>query len=255
MKYILCRGCPGSGKTIWAEKLVSTSKNLVRINRDDLRRKYFRSKEYPGYVEGNATESGVTKLFNERLLDAASMKQDVVDDNTNMNQRRFPATVRAAQELGFDVEVKEFFDIPLDKLIERNLKREHSVPEDVIHKMFKSQMEIQNRIIVPDYSKQSCVVCDIDGTIADMGKGEPWGRGAFEWHKVLNDRTKENVINTVLDLSTRHHIFFLSGRDGIAYADTFTWIVNNVVSRGQFSCGWSLQLRKEGDSRPDSIGK
>jgi predicted kinase len=256
MKLIICRGCPASGKTTWAKDYIkNVNKNIVRINRDDIRRQFYPSKNFPYYVMGNKTEEGVQRIVENMMSDASVGKVDVIDDNTNLNIKYFDKNVKSAEKLGFTVEVKDFFDVPLDKLLTRNLEREHSVPEDVIHRMFRAQLHIQNRVIVSDPSKQSCIVVDIDGTVAEMGKGEPWGRGSFEWHKVLNDKPRENVINTVLDLSNRHHIYFLSGRDGVAYEDTALWLLKNIISRGSFPCGYSLKLRTANDNRPDSIVK
>jgi hypothetical protein len=189
------------------------------------------------------------------MYDASTGRIDVIDDNTNLNKKYFDRNVKEAENLGFTVEVKDFFDVPLDKLITRNLEREHSVPEDVIHRMYKSQMHLQGRYIEPDMTKASCVLVDIDGTVAEMGKGESWGRGAFEWHKVGQDRPRLNVINTVIDLASRHHIFFLSGRDGCAYEATQEWLKKNVVFDGLFECGYSLKLRDAEDSRSDSVVK
>jgi len=256
MKYTICRGCPASGKSTWAIDYVkNVNKRAVRINRDDLRRQYYPSRNFPYYVKGNKIEEGVQRIVEGLMHDASINRLDVIDDNTNLNAKYFNRNVKDAENLGFIVEIKDFFDIPLDKLIERNLEREHSVPEDVIHRMFKAQMHLQGRYIEPDMSKQSCVLVDIDGTVAEMGKGESWGRAPYEWHKVLGDRPRHNVINTVLDLSNRHHIFFLSGRDGVALKDTEMWLLNQVLGKGDFPCGFSLKLRAADDSRHDSIVK
>lgn len=256
MKYTICRGCPASGKSTWAvEYIKNVNKKAVRINRDDIRREFYPSKIFPYYIMGNKTEEGTQRLVEHMTNTASANKFDVIDDNTNLNKKYFDRNVKDAEKLGFTVEVKDFFDVPLDKLLSRNLQREHSVPEDVIHRMFKAQMHTQGRYIEPDMSKQSCVLVDIDGTAAEMGKGEPWGRGPFEWHKVGQDRPKLNVINTILDLSERQHIFFLSGRDRCSYDATMDWLVKNVINRGSFTCGLSLKLRDADDSRSDSVVK
>lgn len=256
MKYIILRGVPASGKSTWAIDYVkNVNKNAVRINRDDIRRKYYPSKNFPYYIKGNKTEEGVQRIVEDMMHNASVSKLDVIDDNTNLNKKYFDRNVKDAEKLGFTVEIKDFFDIPLDKLIQRNLEREHSVPEDVIHRMYKAQMHLQGRYIEPDMSKQSCVLVDIDGTVAEMGKGESWGRAPYEWHKVGNDRPRPNVINTVIDLSCRHHIFFLSGRDGCAYDATHDWLSKNVLAGGLFECGYSLKLRDVDDSRADSVVK
>jgi predicted kinase len=257
VKYIICRGCPGSGKTTWAVKYPNETENsaTIRVNRDDARRLIFSFTQWKDYEFNKEKENEVTKHLNEQIKWAAKHNYDVIDDNTNLNPKYFEETLKRATSLGFEVEVKEFFDIPLDKLLERNLMREYSVPEDVVYRMFHQQMEIQGRVIKPVEGNESCILVDVDGTIADMGKGESWGRSPFEWHKVSQDRPRYNVIDVVLDLSNCYHIFFLSGRDGVAYDLTKDWLEDHVLPHGNFLKGWTLKLRKENDIRHDSIVK
>lgn len=256
MKYLFLCGCPGSGKSTWAKKFIQKSgPNWIRINRDDFRRSLFPSKEWPGYVEGKNTEVGVSNHIKGLVENLSKQGCNIVDDNTNLNQKYFGQSVDFVKSLGYEVEIKEFFDVPLDKLIKRNLQREWSVPESVIHDMYRRQVEIQGRLIKRDPTKKSCILVDIDGTIADMGKGESWGRGAFEWDKVGQDRPRQSVIDVVLDLSNYYHIFFLSGRDGVAHDDTFDWLEDHVIYNGDFPYGFTLKLRDKNDMRHDSIVK
>lgn len=248
-EYILCRGCPGSGKTTWAKKQIESKGSLwerdqwKRLNRDDVRRNMFGFEQWNEYKFTRKKEDDVTKYLADKLKSYAEQNINVIDDNTNLS--RFDQVQKAAEALGYTVTYKDFFDVPLHTLIERNLYRQYSVGEDVIHKMFRKQLELQNRVIKYDSSKPDVIIVDIDGTVADMGKGESWGRNPFDWNKVLNDRPKTNVIEMVKLLSKKNEIIFLSGRDGACFLDTVAWLERHFGETPE------LLMRSKGDSRPD----
>ena len=261
-KYIFCQGCPASGKSTWANKQIAKSKtSIVRINRDDIRREMFNFHLWKDYKFTSAKENSVTEEVNSRIAKAAAKGLSIIDDNTNLNNKYLVKSVDAARKLGYEVEFKTFFDVPLHELIDRNLNRELSVPEDVIHRMFRAQLEIQGRIIKPNPALLDCVLVDVDGTIAHMGKGEKWGRGPFEWDKVLNDKPKTNVIKLVQDLWTAdNRIIFLTGRDGVAIEDTKKWINLHVFNPLGITDAFSareadIYIRTAGDMRPDCVIK
>lgn len=258
MKYLVLRGCPGSGKSTYAKTL----SGYIRINRDDLRRTLCKSDKYPGYIEGNKTEETVTKHIEILIENLAKQGINIVDDNTNINSKYFNKTLHKVASLGYKVEIKDFFDVPLNELLERNIKREHSVPEDVIYRMYDQQVEIQGRKILPKEGLQSCILVDVDGTIADMGKGESWGRKPYEWNKVFQDKPKANVVAFVKQLIcnklSRHQspmIIFLSGRDGCCYEDTKEWIYKHVFPGICTKNDVTLYMRDVGDNRNDAIIK
>lgn len=253
MKYILCRGCPASGKTTWAKDQINGKSSLAerdlwkRLNRDDVRRDMFGFKQWNEYKFSKKKEEKVTRYLANKLKFYAEKGINVIDDNTNLS--RFQQTQKDAEALGYTVEYKDFFNVHLHELIERNLMREYSVPEKAIHEMFKKQLSIQNRLIVKDDSKPDVVIVDIDGTVADMGKGLPWGRQPFEWHKVSQDRPKANVIEMVKLLAANNKIVFLSGREAVCYKDTYEWISKYVMQNP------TLLMRAKGDHRPDCVIK
>ena len=255
-RLIVTRGCPASGKTTWAKEQIELGKADVRCNRDDIRREMHPSSKWPGYKYSKSNEKEVTKMQSARIAAWLSGDLTVIVDDTNLKEERFN---RLLESYPAPVQIQTFFQVPLHTLIERNLQRKWSVPEDVIHRMFKKQLEIQNRIIEPDLGLPPAVIVDIDGTLADMRKGHPDGRGPFEWDKVLNDLPKHNVIEMVENLSEKYSIVFLTGRDGVVYEETLEWIEKHV-ELGIFQDGPhglyhnrqpELYSRKANDTRPD----
>ena len=254
MTYTICQGCPASGKSTWAQNQPNPK---VIANRDDVRRELFNFRQWSEYKFTSAKETQVTEYLNQIVSKAAARGISVIDDNTNLNPTYLAKTVSYAEGLGYEVVFKQFFDVPLHKLVERNISREFSVPESVIHDMFRKQLELQGRVITPTEGLPECVIVDVDGTIADMGKGEKWGRQAYDWDKVLNDRPKKHVINLVRSLwLDGDRIIFLTGRDGVAQSDTEAWInihvFNDLGITNAFSSNQAeIYIRTAGDMRPD----
>ena len=271
MIYTICQGCPASGKSTWAKNQPNPK---VIANRDDARRELFDFGQWREYKFTRTKEEKVTKYVEDNIRKAAAKGLNVIDDNTNLNVKYLSKTEDFAKALGFEVQYKQFFDVPLHKLIERNLNREFSVPENVIHDMFRKQLEIQGRIIEHTEGLPECVIVDVDGTIADMGKGEKWGRMPYDWDKVGNDRPKENVVSHVRLAITAYQmllvdqkkddgflltngmkfpkVIFLTGRDGVALDATKDWIISGPCFGDVFENGLcEIFIRTADDMRPD----
>ena len=101
----------------------------------------------------------------------------------------------------------------------------------------------------------SVVICDLDGTIADLGDRDP-----YKGDKVFGDTPRYHVLLTLKSLlRSGISIVFFSGRanDRIAedvdvYSETFLWLREKCgFSRDDFE----LYMRASGDSRRDSIVK
>lgn len=93
-------------------------------------------------------------------------------------------------------------------------------------------------------------IIDIDGTIADMGKGEPGRRGPFDWDRVDEDTPVMPVIELVkLFYSAGYTIVFVSGRMEAARAGTERWL--SALGLGNLA----LYMRADGDFRADTVVK
>lgn len=121
------------------------------------------------------------------------------------------------------------------------------------------------------------IVCDIDGTIADLShrlhyiQGDKYPKwipmfiknflNKFEFIKkyfvekkdwksfydeVDKDEPIQNIIEMIENLSDRYEIIYCTGRSVISYEKTVDWIKENVKVKD-----FGLLMRKEGDYRPD----
>jgi hypothetical protein len=93
-------------------------------------------------------------------------------------------------------------------------------------------------------SKQPCVICDIDGTIAEMGE-----RGPFHWDRVGGDKPIAVIINLLRILAPTYEIILVSGRSDESMKLTLAWLAEHDVPYA------SVLMRKAGDFRKDAIVK
>ena len=125
--YILI-GVPGSGKSTWAK----AQHNAVVLSSDDIRLEKF------GTLDCQEKNKEVFQLLHNRLEYYTQYSDsNIMYDATNINQRRRKA-IFEKHKSNFEV-VAVVFDLPIDKLLKNNNKREGLavVPEYVIKRMAK----------------------------------------------------------------------------------------------------------------------
>lgn len=94
------------------------------------------------------------------------------------------------------------------------------------------------------------IICDIDGTIADMGKGKPGRRRPYDWDRVDEDDPIMPVIEIVKSLhEAGHEVLFVSGRMEAARLKTRRWLASLGLGR------FPMFMRADGDLRPDVVVK
>lgn len=97
-----------------------------------------------------------------------------------------------------------------------------------------------------------CVLVDIDGTVALMGKGIEGRRGPYDLDRVSEDDPNEPIIDLVRVLrAAGYPPVFLSGRDDHCWTETLNWLVDVGASDGNDP----LFMRTTGDYRADTIVK
>lgn len=136
-KLIICRGIPASGKTFWAKQWVlEDPEHRVRINQDDIRLML-------GKYWVPSREKLVQEIQFDTIVEALCRKFDVVIDNTNLNKKvleKFDRLIKTFED--YEIEYKDFFDIPLSVCIERDKNRELQVTEKVIRGFYNNYKDI-----------------------------------------------------------------------------------------------------------------
>jgi len=247
-KIIICKGLPASGKSTWASDFVALNQNWKRVNKDDLR----------SMVQGGAwsgkMERQILKTRDTLIRQWLGEGFNVIVDDTNLNPKHEDHIREIGKEFGVSVEVK-WFHIDVETAIERDLKRNRSVGERVIRKMFNDWIRPKVTPMIQDKSLERAIIVDIDGTVAKMD-----GRGAFDWNRVGEDKPNSPIIDIVQRFAGSHIIIFMSGRDSVCREQTLAWLNDNVCRppylRFPITSNTSrLFMRPEGDMRKDSIVK
>lgn len=224
-------GLPASGKSTWARQYVVDNKRTVRVNRDDLRLMLHEGR----FSKGN--EAAVTEMQHAMIRAALAAGRDVIVDDTNLNRRTVAKLEGLARDHQAELVKVDFTDVPLRDCIARDAKRDRSVGEDVIRSMW-------GRYLAPPprerTGKQTCVIVDVDGTLAEMN-----GRSPYAWDKVHTDLPRPMVVDVVRRFHPDHTIVVLSGRDGSCVDATEAWLIEHGVPFD------AIHTRIAGDTRPD----
>lgn len=265
-KLVLTVGIPACGKSTWAkEEVRKDPEGTSRVNRDDLRNMM------SNYTFTDSNEKLVTGVRDFAISHALKRGRNVIVDETNLNPRNYPEMCKMVKNLNLDCMVMEkAFYIDLDEALERDAKREGSgkVGEDVInkfwkksggkqHKHYKPKVEVfyKNQhsgdslasAMVQNESLPRAIICDLDGTLALMGKRSPYDAS----HCDEIDSPNEPVVTTVkMFYDSGYEIIFCSGREDKDEAPSRRFIEACLPTMP-----YHLFMRKTADQRKDSIVK
>lgn len=228
-KIILTRGIQGSGKSTWAKEYVSEKpEERIRFNNDDIRNML-------GKYWVPSREGVVKHLKKEFMKYAMDNGYDIVLDNMNLNQKEV-AWVEGVikdhnrnafnENCKYEMEFKDFF-IPVEECILRDKQRPNPIGEKVIRETFrkyksliiseeiKKIKEKEYMSAGKDPNKKTCIIVDIDGTIALNTTSRPfYGNGAAEG--MLKDEPINGIISLINAYAVSHdlsEIIVVTGRE------------------------------------------
>lgn len=140
-KIIVLRGLQGSGKSTWAKQWINENpEHRVRFNRDDIRNML-------GKYWVPSREGLIDSMYWNLLEQATASGYDIVIDNMNLNDKYIDEVKKFVEETNlwlkqsvadfqYEVEVKDFFSVPLQTCIDRDAQREYPIGERVIRSTF-----------------------------------------------------------------------------------------------------------------------
>jgi predicted kinase len=238
-QLIMTKGLPGSGKSTWAKSVIDTNPGAYkRVNKDDLRAMLDNGK----WSRDN--EKFVLRIRDQIIVSALTNGKHVIVDDTNFAPRHEDELRSMAKRQEAEFSVQDFTSVPLDTCIERDLKRQNSVGETVIRRMYRDYLAPKPPVIKHDPALPSCVICDVDGTVALMN-----GRSPYDYSKVGTDQPNMPVISAIAALMCHYRIIFVSGRKHECRAATEAWLLEHLDTSGP------LFMRADGDDRDDRIVK
>lgn len=237
----MLRGLPGCGKSTWSLQQVEESKGgTKRISKDDLRAML------DGGKWSRDNEKFVLKMRDHIAIEALQAGKHVIIDDTGFAEFHEVNLRALAGKYGAQFQIQDFTRVSIETCIERDLKRQHSVGESVIRKMWRQYLAPKPPVIEYDPKKPSVYICDLDGTLCLMN-----GRGPYEGDKCDTDIVNEPVAHTLAQLrSANENVIFVSGRFEAVREKSIQWLKDHGIDYAPI-----LFMRKDGDMREDSIIK
>lgn len=252
---ILVRGIPASGKSTWARAWVAEDPgHRIRLNRDDLRRSLFGQQGKLTYEQ----EQLISTVQQTTAREALRKDVSVVVDDTNLNAK----FVRQWYRIG-TVTFKDF-DIALEVAIARDAGRDHPVGSAVVQGFYDRYLRanggwipapppqesatVKGGTYVPDKSKPTAYIFDIDNTLARIREDDP--RSPYDGSRVHEDEVIEPVRAVLWALrKTGASTLITTGRDAAYQAVTERWLDDHFI---EFD---AMFMRPEGDRRKDHVVK
>lgn len=238
----MMKGLPASGKSTITNEMCK-EKLVVRVNRD-LLREMFNYGVYTGKNEKVVVE--MEKMLVKNLL-TRGMEHVIIDD-CNLNPANEVMWRAVAEESKAEFEVV-VVDTPVEVCIERDSKRDKHVGRDVIN-----NMAIQYGL---KKVERDVVVCDIDGTIADIKHRLHYVKGEKkDWKGFFGEMDKDTVRTDVFEILEKHRangadVIFVTARPEDYKEVTVEWLLKNKLLRDDTL----MFMRRSGDTRDDTIVK
>lgn len=237
-KLLMLKGLPASGKSTYAEGLVTGGGNWVRMNRDLLRTMLHFDK-WSGKNEEKTMETGwwiVKHWLNKGV--------NVIVDDTNLSQSHRDRWTNLAKECNANFETKSF-DTDWFECVHRDSRREKQVGRAVILNMAMQYNLVQDL--------KTIVVCDIDGTVADCEhRRHHLDSDPKDWKSFFAEMSKDlpnlHVYQDAMDMAVHHggELIFVSARPENYRAVTEEWLKYYGMDH------LHLLMRRAGDKRPDT---
>lgn len=251
----MLKGLPASGKSTYAKQLIKDNEDnmcWVRLNNDDLSQMLFGS----SFVKKSGE---LLEVCRKQLLNTLMVKgKNIIIDNTNLTEARQLEleTLIAEHNLRegpykYKLTIKDFTDVSIYDCLKRNKLRENPIPERVICDMYNQHVVKQPKVN-EELQLPSCIVVDIDGTIADCtGIRNPYDTAGAD-----RDLPIKNIISLIKVYITQgHKLIFLTGRDEKHRALTVSWLKQVAMFSGD-DLSLTELVTKEGFGllmRPDNL--
>lgn len=261
MKAFILVGPTGSGKSKWANDQAVMSSRYVHIDYAVVRRMVylFQNGGEVAFSPSKWKNKWNTILYSnirDHIRRAADAGKHVI---LNSSSDHLDVAYRESLidflkgDMGYDV-VVSYFVRPYEELISNDLARNESVGESVIMQewvaLHNDSGYSGNTIHVKKQLRNeafpSCVIFDVDGTLASMN-----GRSPYASKGVINDQCNEYVANIAryYRYETDTRVIIFTGRAHEALEETKAWLSLWDIPYD------AIYIRKPDDRRPDYLIK
>lgn len=250
-------GPPGSGKSTWCDEYFKTHRNrddLIRISQDDL------------------GKQGHMYAFKQAL----ELRRDIVIDRMNFDVGQRRRYLDPAKKAGYDTRIvvlhvpeKVCMDRCRDRKNHPTIKTEEDV-QNAVTFFFRKYERVQDTEVDEvlrtgwvDSDAQKCVVCDIDGTIADVTHRKHYVRCEKplkpNWYmffeRMIDDPVNQWCRALLEHMSTDYPIVYATGRPGNYMKYTKEWLEKHDLHLPKAEWPTLLFSRQAKDHRKDDIVK
>lgn len=241
-KVVMMKGLPASGKTTKSQEYLAYG-NFVRLNRDDLRESLFKGLDWSG-----KREKVVMKVQLEMAHAAIGAGYSVVIDDTNLTKYHRDRWNNVADVWNASFVVDEV-NTDYEECIRRDrLRHIKRVGDHVIY-----QMALENDML----PLRDIIICDIDGTIADLTHRLHYVKGdTKDWDSffayVISDAFRFDVWRQVIEDAGTYNaeVVFVSGRSDTTRQATTDWLRSHTGLND-----FKLIMRQSWDKRDDTVVK
>lgn len=241
-RVVIMRGPSGSGKSTFVANL---GDNYTVVSRDKIRPMFNKGSTEKTLLTPEQ-EKVVTEVEVDLLHDALRRGENVVIDDTNLNNQRARRWADEAHIAGCEFEEVNLYDPDKDYLyVERS-----DIPQYVVERQCKAAKKmgpIVARVplmepVVQDAKGHAVFVVDLDGTLARHN------RSPHDYESLHTDSVIHPVA-ALVDFVGEDQVIFVSGRPDTYRKQTEEWLARNYI------WGSGLYMRKEGDMRHDAVVK
>jgi predicted kinase len=246
----ICKGLPASGKSTWAKNKASKSNgHTKRVNKDDLRAML------DGGKWSKSNEKYILKTRNSLIRSILIEGRNVIVDDTNLLEKHTSDIKQIAKEISTTINrdiavgIMDFTDVDPIECIRRDNARANGVGHKVIMDMYNKYLKPKEEAVKPPkYNSElpDCIICDVDGTLADNSWRNPFDASEADKDKLIKSMA---IILDMYYYDNDAKVILFSGRDESFRTPTTKFLEKYNVSYNR------LYLRAANDTRKDSIVK
>ena len=233
MKLTMMKGLPASGKSTRAKEIQAIVGNTKIVSNDALRDMLDDGKW------SSKNEKFMLKIRDKIIITALEDGKNIIVDACHLAPEHEEHLSELAYIHGAWFEVEDFTRVSPQECVKRDLQRARSVGSDVIYRMYY-QFIFSPESIPYNEKLPSCIIVDIDGTLAHMKN-----RGPFDWSRVGEDSINFAVLHLLNAVKTSTRIILVSGRDAVCREQTEQWLTRYEVPYDK------LFMRPQNDVRKD----